>query len=90
MGVVALKLKLMPVSPNEDLEQIKKLAEEALKKAGAIRIESIEEEPIAFGLKAIIITLAWPEEKETQEAEDSCKVNKVSSVKVIDYRRAFG
>ena len=65
--------------------------EESLIKAGAIKINSIEEEPIAFGLKALIAFFAWPEKKETGEAEEAIKsVKDVSSLEVIDYRRAFG
>ena len=89
MGVAALKLKIMPSSPKVNLNDLKVKVEEALKKAGAIRIEKTEEEEIAFGLKALIVTIAWPEEKETSEAE-SIEVEDVSSVQIIDYRRAFG
>jgi len=89
MGVAALKLKIMPSSPEVNLNDLKVKVEEALKKAGAIRIEKTEEEEIAFGLKALIVTIAWPEEKETSEAE-SIEVEDVSSVQIIDYRRAFG
>ena len=90
MGVAALKLKIMPESPELDLEELKPKIEKSLKQAGTIRINSIQEEPVAFGLKALIVTIAWPEEKETEEAETACKVQGVSSVQIIDYRRAFG
>jgi len=90
MGVVALKIKIMPESIDTDLEVIKKKIEESIMQAGAIRINSIEIEPIAFGLKAIIITLAWPEQEETDKAEQALKVEGVGSVEILDYRRAFG
>ena len=90
MAVVAIKIKVLPESPDSDLEDIKKKIEDSLKKAGAIKINSIEEEEIAFGLKALIITLSWPEEKATDEVENAVKVQGVSSVEIIDYRRAFG
>jgi len=89
MGVAALKIKIMP-EQGVNLEELKTKLESSLTKAGAIRIESIEEQEIAFGLKALILTLAWPEEKETEDAANSCKIDNVSSVDIIDYRRAFG
>lgn len=90
MAVVAVKIKALPESPESDLEDLKHKINKALIKAGAIKINSMEEEPIAFGLKAIIIFFAWPEEKETSLAEDACRIEGISSVEIIDYRRAFG
>ena len=90
MAVAALKIKVMPLA-GIDLKELKEKIEKALKKAGAIRIESIEEQEIAFGLKALIVTIAWPEEKETGEAEEAIRgIEEVSSLDIIDYRRAFG
>lgn len=90
MAVVAIKIKILPESPDVDLEKLKQELKVSLNKAGAIKINSIEEEPIAFGLKALIIFFAWPEQKETSEAEDACRISGVSSLEIIDYRRAFG
>ena len=90
MAVTALKIKIMPESPDSDLNEITKSLEKSLIEAGAIKINSIEEEEIAFGLKAIIITIAWPESLDTEKAESACKLGGVSSVEIIDYRRAFG
>ncbi|MEM4270812.1 MAG: hypothetical protein QXO70_01810, partial [Candidatus Pacearchaeota archaeon] len=57
---------------------------------GAKRV-IIEEQDIAFGLKAIIVTIAWPEEKNTDIAENKLKeITGVSSTEIIDYRRAIG
>ena len=89
MGVAALKIKFMPESPDTDLEKLKAEIKISLKKQGAIRIESIEEEDIAFGLTALIITIAWPEDFETEKIEN-LKIKGISSVQIIDYRRAFG
>ena len=91
MAVVAVKIKVLPESPETDLDKMKVEIEKHLIKEGAIKINSIEEEPIAFGLKALIVFFAWPEEKETSLAEDVIKkIESVSSVEIIDYRRAFG
>lgn len=90
MAIVVLKLKIMPKSPETDLSKIRKKVEEALKKLEA-KLHSSEEQPIAFGLRALIVTIAWPEEKSTDEAvEQFLKIEGVSSIDVVDYRRAFG
>lgn len=90
MAMTALKIKMMPESPETNLDEIKKEAEVLLAKEGALNI-SFEEEPIAFGLKALIATMAWPEQFDTDKAENILRdIKKVSSVEIIDYRRAFG
>lgn len=90
MGMTALKIKLMPESPDTDLKEIKKKIEIKAEELKA-KVNSIEEEPIAFGLKALIVTLAWPEEKDTDFAENALsEIEGVSSAQIIDYRRAFG
>ncbi|MBI2629601.1 elongation factor 1-beta [Candidatus Pacearchaeota archaeon] len=90
MAVVAIRMKALPESPEADLESLKKEISSSLMNSGAIKINAIEEEPLAFGLKAIIVTIAWPEAKETSDAEKACQVSGISSVEIIDYRRAFG
>ncbi len=88
--MAVLKLKIMPESPETDLEKIKKEIEERIKKFD-VKNHSFEIQPIAFGLKALIVTLAWPEEKGTDEAvEEFSKIEHVSTIDIIDYRRAFG
>ena len=89
MATAILKIKIMPETA-EKIEGIKKAVEENLTKLNAKNI-SFELEPIAFGLKAIIATFAWPEELDTDKAENAIKsVSGVSSLDIIDYRRAFG
>lgn len=90
MAVVAIKIKALPESPDINLDELKSRIKTSLENAGAIKINSIEEEPLAFGLMALIIFFAWPEEKETSLAEDAVRVEGVSSIELIDYRRAFG
>lgn len=88
MAITSLKIKIMP-EQDIDLEKLKENIADSLKKAGAVS-SSIEVEEIAFGLKALIITIAWPESLDTEIAEKSCKIEGVSSIQVVDYRRAFG
>ncbi len=90
MAVVALKLKILPSSPDADLEELEEKLKENLEKAGAIKVNSVEKEPIAFGLNSLIITLAWPEEQDTDKAEQACQIENITSVEILDYRRAVG
>ena len=90
MGIVALIIKVMPDSLDVNLKEIKQQCIEYLEKEGAKNI-LVEEQPVAFGLKALIIKMAWPEEKSTDLPEENlAKIPHVSSVSIEDYRRAFG
>jgi translation elongation factor aEF-1 beta len=89
MGVAALQIKVMP-SSEADLTKLEEKIRINLEKAGAIRV-TIEIQEVAFGLKAMIVTIAWPEQKDTDEAEKAIQeIEEVSSLDVVDYRRAFG
>jgi len=50
-----ITFKIMPESPETDLTPIKKQALEIAKAAGAIGEMQVKEEPIAFGLKAVLV-----------------------------------
>lgn len=89
MGIVAVKIKIMPEDPEINLKELKEKLERKIHSLGG-KINQAEEEPIAFGLKALIITIAWPEEKSTDILESELQTEEVSSVQIIDYRRAFG
>ena len=90
MGVAAIKIKIMPSSPDVNLEEIKKQARKIIEKNEGKNI-SFTEEPIAFGLKAIIAFFGLDESKELEPTENNLrKIKNVSSAEVIDMRRAFG
>ena len=90
MGIAAIQIKIMPESLDINLNEIKEKAEEKIISLGG-KINSSKEEEIAFGLKALIITIAWPEEKETSVLESELtEMDGISSAQIIDYRRAFG
>jgi len=90
MAVAAIITKIMPNSPDENLENIKTKAKASMEALGAMNI-SFEEQDIAFGLKAIMMKMAWPEEKATEIIEEAIsKIEGVSSAQIVDYRRAFG
>ncbi len=87
MGTAGIKIKLMPTSPNANLDEIKKQAKKLVEKKGGKNRE-YEIQPIAFGLNAIIAFFEWPEEKELEEIEkDLSKIKEINSVQVIDMRK---
>jgi elongation factor 1-beta len=90
MGIAAVKIKVLPTSPEIDFEKLKETIKQIVEETGGKNC-NFEEEPIAFGLKALIAFFAWPEELELESLEDKMKANEdVSSIQVIDMRRAFG
>jgi len=90
MGTVIIKIKLMPESPDSDLKKIEEEAEKAITSDGGWSV-AFAEEPIAFGLKAIYVSFAWPEEKELEPLENKLgRLNEVKSAEVSDMRRAIG
>jgi elongation factor 1-beta len=92
MADVIIKLKIMPSGPDVNLEKIKVAAENKIKKFGASVIHSINEEPVAFGLKALIFVFLINEQKSNIEnlENDIKTIPNVNSVEVIDVRRAIG
>ena len=82
----------MPESPETNLNEV---TEKAKKLIGQFCDESefkTEEEPVAFGLKAMKITFVMDEEKGSTDAleEQIKEVNGVQSVEVTDVRRTIG
>ena len=89
-GTVILIIKIMPDAPNAPLEDIKSKAKSFMENNGAKTL-TIEEQNVAFGLKALIVKCAFPEEKGTDLVEtELSKIEHVSSITIEDYRRAFG
>jgi len=90
MGITLLKIKIMPSSPSANLEKLKKDAQRAIEEKNGKKCR-FEEEPIAFGLKAIICFFEIDENQELEPIEEKLKsVKEISSIDVLDMRRAFG
>lgn len=86
----AVQYKIMPESPDIDLDKVKNEAESKITELGGMPSSS-EEQPIAFGLKALVLSFAFPEEKEIDEVGNAInELEGVSSTEMIDYRRALG
>ena len=89
-GVVALKMRIRPSGLDVDLKDLGSKIEKLMFSLGSKNI-TIVEEPIAFGLKALVISCAWNEDKSVDTAENGINlIPGVSSCEVTDYRRAFG
>ena len=85
-----IKIKIMPVSPETDLEEIKNKAYRVIQENNGKNI-LFHEEPIAFGLKAVIASFDISEKEPLEPTEEELrKIEEVNSAEVIDMRRAFG
>ena len=90
MGIALIKIKLMPSSPETNLEEVKEKAKIAIEENKG-KNPNFEEEPIAFGLKAVIAGFELDESDELTPIEEALrKMENVNSAEVIDMRRAFG
>lgn len=91
MAKVIVKLRVMPESPEIDLNNV---IDEIKSKIEAFNatLEASEKKPIAFGLNALEMILLVDEEKGSTEQleEDIKKIDGVQSVEVIDVRRTIG
>ena len=90
MGIALIKIKIMPVSPDTNLEKIKQKTKDIIEKNKGKNCK-FEEEPIAFGLKAIITYFEIDEQSPLNLIEENLrKLENVNSAEIIDMRRAFG
>ena len=90
MAKVIIEMKVMPVSPDTDLTKLTHDAEKIVAAFGA-KVHQHKIEPIAFGLKAVILTIVADEEKgSTDDLEAQiAKVKGVESVTVTSVSRAL-
>ena len=91
MTQIVVTIKIMPESPDVNLEDLKKKIEEKVKafiKVGEIRFE---EAPIGFGLTALNVLFAMDESESADKLEEDLKnVEGVNSAEVVDVRRGIG
>jgi len=92
MAQVVVTLKIMPKSPEVDLGNIEGEAKTKIIDFSQTKEIKTEQEPIAFGLKALKIIFVMDESKGSTDAleEDIKKIDGVNSVETIDVRRAIG
>lgn len=90
MGIAILKIKIMPESPDSNLDNIEKTAKEIIEKEKGANFRS-EKEPIAFGLIALNILFTRDETLDSDElVEKLGKIKEVNSAEIVDFRRAVG
>ncbi len=90
MGTALITIKIMPSSPETNLEEIKKKAKKIIEEKKGTKTR-FDEEAIAFGLKAVKVFFDLDEAHELEPIEEALKsIKNVNSVQVIDMRRAFG
>ena len=89
MGSMIIRMKIMPKAVETNLEEIKEKVKELIESfegKGCV----FEEEPIAFGLKALIVAFMLPESAEIDPVQEGIeKIQGVNSIEVIDLRRAL-
>ncbi|MAG02877.1 elongation factor 1-beta [Candidatus Pacearchaeota archaeon] len=90
MGTALITIKIMPESPDTNLEEIRKSAEGIIDKEEGKNPTS-ETEPIAFGLNALKISFSRDETLDSDKMMEQIQnIEKISSAEIIDFRRAFG
>jgi translation elongation factor aEF-1 beta len=77
MGDVAIVFRVMPMSRDSNLEEIKKEISKAVKP------KQIMEKPIAFGLKALEVLVVVPDSVGPAELEEKMRrVHNIASVEI--------
>lgn len=90
MATDAVIFRVMPTSPEVDMVKLAEDVKKTIIKIGG-SFHKMEEKPIAFGLKALIFIIAWPEEKDPDVIESEIsKIKNVNSIEITDVRRAIG
>jgi len=91
MATAGIQFKIMPEGIDTDLEKLKADIKTNVESFESGVFNDSKEEPIAFGLKALIVTIALSEDEESDTVEKSLsEIEGVSSVELIDYRRVVG
>ena len=87
MGKVAAVLKVMPQSPEIDLDALQERLEDSLPEGA--KINRVERDDVAFGLVALIPTVVVPDDAGGTEAVEEAfsGVEGVESVKVEEVGR---
>jgi len=90
MGTALLQIKIMPESPDENLDKIQEKAEKIITENQG-KNPKFEQQPVAFGLKSLTASFAMDESIQTGIFEDKLReIPGVKSAEITDFRRAFG
>ena len=84
-------VKIMPDSPETDLNDIREKAKDVADRFGAELLDKDVIEPVAFGLKALKLMFYFDESKGSEDLTNLiAEIENVSSAEVVDMRRAVG
>lgn len=87
IGINGAKYKLMPTSPDVNLDSIQETAKKIVTEFGGTNKEYAIE-PVAFGIKAVIVFFFYPDDKNAEEVEKKlAEIENVASVQLIDMRK---
>lgn len=90
MGIALIKIKIMPESPDTNLDDIEKKSRVIIEDYEGKNLK-FEKEPIAFGLIAVIATFSRDETLDTDEMLKKLQeLETVNSAEIMDFRRALG
>jgi elongation factor 1-beta len=92
MAKAIVTVKIMPESPEMDLNKIEELAKEKIEAFAGKGETKTEIEPIAFGLRALKIIFVMDEKIGSPDpvAEEISRMEGVNSAEISDVRRAIG
>ncbi len=92
MAMAVVTMKIMPDSPDVNMEVLEAKAKEQIALFAGEGDTRTEIEPIAFGLKALKITFVMDENLGSPDAleEPITKLEGVNSFEIVDVRRAVG
>ena len=92
MGFAVVTVKIMPASPDINLEDLEKKAKVEIVKFAGEGETKVKEESIGFGLKTLKIFFVMDESKGSPDpvAEEISELEGVSSAEITDVRRALG
>jgi elongation factor 1-beta len=89
LGTVIVTYKVFPEDIVKNFDSLKKLIEEKVPKASSV--SGYGEEPVAYGLVALLVQVRFPEDKSglVDEFETELgKIQGVSQVQTMDVRRS--
>lgn len=92
MANAVVTIKIMPVSPDVDLDAVKESALIAIENFAGEGDTKVDIQPVAFGLKSLNIIFVMDEALGSPDAleESIMEIEGVNSFEVSDVRRAIG
>lgn len=92
MAKVIVTVKIMPVSPDVDLDAVEKIAKEKIAAFAGEGETKTTVEPVAFGLNSVNIIFVMEESIGSPDvvADQINEIENVQSAEISDVRRAIG